>query len=197
MGTVELGAEVTTPTTRPALVIEVPAAVRVKPTTFGTATSKMAMVALTVWLSTVAVPVPAPAVVPAVKTEVAMPLADVALIGLSVPSVPPKAIGVPLGTLNPVPPEELWARSAARLDVLPTRIWFGKAVMAKTSQGLKLGRVTVPILTVATVSHGEALGPALQPHQLLVAFTVEVPAASTAIPFGPPATTVLFAMRLF
>ena len=36
MGTVELGAEVTTPMVKPALVIEVPAAACVKPTTSGT-----------------------------------------------------------------------------------------------------------------------------------------------------------------
>lgn len=64
--------------------------------------SRMSMVASTVALSTVAVAVALPAVLPEAKVEVAVPLVNVVPVGLTVPSEPPlKVTLVPLGTLNP------------------------------------------------------------------------------------------------
>ena len=52
------------------------------------------------WLSTVAEPLPLPVLV-AAKVDVPVPEVSVELVGLTVPSVPPKVTGVPSGTLKP------------------------------------------------------------------------------------------------
>ncbi len=59
------------------------------------------ILAVTIWLSTVAVALPAPALVP-VKVEVRVPLVSVLLVGLIVPRTAVKLTGVPFGTVKPV-----------------------------------------------------------------------------------------------
>jgi hypothetical protein len=77
----------------------------------------MLIATLTVWLSTFAVALPAPPVAPAVNVEVACPLVVLVLVGLSDPSVAPKATLVPSGTLAPLPPFESCVRSAVKEEV--------------------------------------------------------------------------------
>ena len=85
--------------------------------------SRMSMGVLTVALSTVAVPLPAPEVLPAVYVEVCVPLLSVVLVGFTLlSSVPPNVTGVPLGTLNPPVLLELCVRSAVRVEVAPVLI---------------------------------------------------------------------------
>jgi hypothetical protein len=94
----------------------------------------MSMFTLTVWLSIVAVPLPAPKEL-AVNVEVACPLVSVVLVGLAVPSVPPNVIAVPSRTLKPVPPFESVVMPAVRVEVPPMGILAGEAPMLSTSQG--------------------------------------------------------------
>src|SRR5271168_4227482 len=159
----------------------------------------MLMVTLTVWLSTVAVPLPAPGVLPAVKTEVAVPVLVVVSMGLTVPRVPPKATAVPFGMLNPVPPLEFFVIAAVRVEVPPTLIAVDDAPMLSTSHGLNTTDALSPVTVDAfTVSQPVAPGPALQPHQLSVA--VPVPSWVVAPPCSQnplPAEAVFPTMREF
>jgi len=158
--------------------------------------SPITMVTLTSWLSTVAVPLPSPGVFPALKVAVPTPLVRVVLAPLMVPSVAPKDTGVPLGTLNPVPPLELVLRSAIK-PVLPfSSICVEPALMLSTSQGLVVKKPLFPLASTA-VSQPLAPGPPLQPHQLSVAVTPDgsVLAAQSPVPLAAPSALVFPEMR--
>ena len=146
--------------------------------------SRMLIVVSTVWLSTLAkTPVSLPASDPAVYVEVAWPLVSVVLVGFTLlSSVPPKVTAVPLGTVNPPVPSLLCVRSAVSIEVAPGTIWVGSALMLSTSHGLKVAVEPLPLAN--TVSQPVAPGPALQPHQLLIAVTVLPPSEPSPVP--PP-----------
>jgi hypothetical protein len=75
--------------------------------------------AVSVWPSMVALPEAAPALLPAVYVELAEPASVVALAGLSVPSVPENATGVPSATATPVLPSLALAMLAVKVPVAP------------------------------------------------------------------------------
>jgi hypothetical protein len=128
------------------------------------------MFAVKVSPSTVAETVAVPGELPAVKVEVAVP--PLKLLGLlAVPRDPPlKVAGVPLGTLCPVSPFESVSMLAVSVEVPSIRIEVGEAAKVITSHGLS---VRVEEFAEPTVSHPEAPGPPLQPHQFSV--TVALP----------------------
>jgi len=90
-------------------------------------------------------------------------------------------------------------KSAVSVLVPPKRIVLGLAVWVSTIHGESLRVAPVPP-TMAAVSHGDAAGPLLQPHQLSPAFTTDADPPvpdSIEIPVGfPLAVVVLFTMRL-
>ena len=91
----------------------------------------------TVCASTVVEALPAAATV-AVKTELAFPVVVVVFVGKTVPLTPAKLTGVPLGIL-PEPDvsrlAEFKVRSAVRLDMPPSPMVLGAAVIFNASQG--------------------------------------------------------------
>src|SRR5712692_11757870 len=69
-------------------------------------------------------------------------------------------------------PSNSCRKSAVSVLVPPKRMVVGLAVWVRTIHGLSVTVAPDPP-SIATVSHGEALGPLLQPHQLSAAFTTD------------------------
>src|SRR5262249_38187576 len=110
-----------------------------------------------------------PGVAPAVKVAMAFPDAVVLMVGLIAPKVAVNETGIPSGTWPSAEvsmPLLFLVRSATTVATPPGRRGVGEAVRWRISQRLS---VTGPPLTVSLPA---PFGPALLPHQLLMASTV-------------------------
>src|SRR5206468_9926737 len=127
------------------------------------------MTVVAVALSTVAPTVAVPAVGDLNSVDAAAS-ARVALPGLSVPRLAANVTGIPFGMLLPagVLPSEFLVRLVVTVDSVLVTTVEGVADALSTRYGLA---VVVPLPPV--FEQPLVFGPVLQPHQLLVASTVE------------------------